>query len=172
MERQFTATVYILQGQSVLLMYHRKYQKWLPPGGHVEANETPPEAARREVKEEIGLEIEFMMQENTWVDLPYARSFERPYLCLLEDIPAYQNKPAHQHMDFIYVAQPTLNQSDSSSSTETWRWFPLEEIKALKPGVDIFEDSLKIISHLFSHHENSLPYAAAAFDQLLDEQRG
>ena len=56
--RQFTATVYILFLEKVLLHRHAKLGKWLPPGGHIEQDETPPEAARREVKEETGLDIE------------------------------------------------------------------------------------------------------------------
>ena len=45
--RQFTTSVYILEEQKVLLIFHKKLQKWLPPGGHIEPNEAPPEAARR-----------------------------------------------------------------------------------------------------------------------------
>jgi ADP-ribose pyrophosphatase YjhB (NUDIX family) len=33
----------------VLLVYHRKLAMWLPPGGHVEPNELPDDAAVREV---------------------------------------------------------------------------------------------------------------------------
>lgn len=106
MERHFTATVYIFHENRVLLHRHPKLGKWLPPGGHLEANETPPEAARREALEETGIEIEFIEQENLKVDAYNAISFERPFLCLLEHIPPFQDKPAHQHMDMIYIAQP------------------------------------------------------------------
>ena len=57
MKRQFTATVYILEKDKVLLIHHRKLQKWLPPGGHMDPNETPAEAACREAFEETGLKI-------------------------------------------------------------------------------------------------------------------
>jgi len=66
---------------------HPKLKKWLPPGGHVEENESPPEAATREVKEETGLEITFIKQENIWIEKWNAKSFERPFLCLTEEIP-------------------------------------------------------------------------------------
>src|SRR5438309_1914918 len=98
MKKEFTATVYIIENQKVLLIYHHKLQKWLPPGGHIEENETPPEAAKREALEETGYEIEFIIQENVWIKQLNASSFERPYLCLLEEIPAYKDKEAHQHM--------------------------------------------------------------------------
>ena len=34
-----------------LLIHHNKLNMWLPPGGHIEANETPDEALVREIKE-------------------------------------------------------------------------------------------------------------------------
>ena len=39
----------------VLLVRHR-WRGWVPPGGKVEAGETPREAARREFREETGLD--------------------------------------------------------------------------------------------------------------------
>ena len=64
MLRQFTATCYVIKDDKVLLIYHKKFKKWMPPGGHIDPNETPPEACRREVFEETGLEIEIIKQSN------------------------------------------------------------------------------------------------------------
>lgn len=135
MERQFTATVYIFHNNQVLLHHHQKLGKWLPPGGHLEANETPPEAARREVFEETGLEITFIEQENLKIDAYNGKSFERPFLCLLENIPAYKDKPAHQHMDFIYLAKP-LNLHENLND---FRWFKYEELQDLELFPDVAE---------------------------------
>ncbi len=38
-----------------LLSYHSGHQAWETQGGHIEANETPEEAARRELAEESGV---------------------------------------------------------------------------------------------------------------------
>ena len=103
MERQFTSTVFIIDKDKILLIFHRKFQKWLPPGGHMDANETPPQTAKREALEETGLHIEFFPQENIWINRWNAQSLERPYLCLLQEIPAFGNQPPHQHIDFIYL---------------------------------------------------------------------
>ena len=146
MEKHFTATTYILSSDQVLLLFHKKLQKWLPPGGHLEANETPPEGAKREVLEETGLEIEWIRQENLRIDRWNAKSIERPYLCLLENIPAHGNVPEHQHIDFIYVARPV---SGTLIQDPMVRWFSLNEVMALAPDQEIFIETRETISHLF-----------------------
>ena len=50
----FTAEVFIVHHNRVLLRLHDKYNIWLSVGGHIELNEDPMEAAIREVKEEVG----------------------------------------------------------------------------------------------------------------------
>ena len=42
-----------------LLVEHRNAGLWLPTGGHVEPDERPSETARREAKEELGIEPGF-----------------------------------------------------------------------------------------------------------------
>jgi 8-oxo-dGTP pyrophosphatase MutT (NUDIX family) len=147
MEKQFTASVYIIDGQKVLLIKHPKLKKWLPPGGHVEANETPVEAAYREVLEETGLEIELITQENVWVNCWNAKSFVRPYLCLLEEIPPYKNQPAHQHMDFVYLARLVKGKTALPSELP-YEWFDKQDLDKLQPDVDIFHETLQILHHL------------------------
>ncbi|TCN38863.1 NUDIX domain-containing protein [Kribbella orskensis] len=44
--------------RSTLLVDHLKAKLWLPPGGHVEPDEDPVDAARREASEELGVEAE------------------------------------------------------------------------------------------------------------------
>lgn len=150
MERQITATSYIISEEKTLLIFHRKLQKWLPPGGHVDANEIPSEAAKREVFEETGLEVELFSDEHVWVERWNANSLPRPFLCLLEEIPAYGAQPCHQHIDFIYLSKPiggfeTLN----AIETEGLRWFTLEEIEALQDDVDIFVETKSVIRAIF-----------------------
>lgn len=44
---------YIVNKDKLLLIHHKKLKKWLPVGGHIDENETPCKALRREVKEEM-----------------------------------------------------------------------------------------------------------------------
>jgi 8-oxo-dGTP pyrophosphatase MutT (NUDIX family) len=142
MERQFTATVYLIHQGKVLLHFHQKLGKWLPPGGHLEPNETPSEAARREVLEETGLEIEFLEEEHFKIDCPNAKSIERPFLCMLENVPSYKDQAAHQHIDFIYLAKPLNIVED----LQGFRWFGYEELQQL----DLFPDVTEVLRLLLT----------------------
>jgi 8-oxo-dGTP pyrophosphatase MutT (NUDIX family) len=141
-EKHFTATAYILHQRQVLLIPHPKLNKWLPPGGHIEENETPPQCAIREALEETGLEIQIIPQENLWIEAWNATSFERPYLCLLENIPAHGTKPAHQHMDMVYLAKPL-----SGTLLPGARWFSIAEVEALADDAEIFGETKKTIRY-------------------------
>ncbi|PIR54531.1 DNA mismatch repair protein MutT, partial [Candidatus Peregrinibacteria bacterium CG10_big_fil_rev_8_21_14_0_10_42_8] len=59
--RHFTATAFIVDSQKrTLLLWHKRLQRWMPPGGHIDPNETPEETAARECKEETGLDVEIV----------------------------------------------------------------------------------------------------------------
>lgn len=147
MKKQFTATVYILEENKVLLLLHPKLKKWLPPGGHLEENELPPDCAKREALEETGLQVELIKEENVWIDRWNATSFARPWACLLENIPPHGNQEAHQHIDFIYLGKQI---GGSLASSEPIRWFTLEEALALEPDVEIFVETQQTLQKIFS----------------------
>lgn len=156
MQKQFTATVYIVDNQKVLLIYHRKMNKWLPPGGHLDPNELPPEGAKREALEETGLEIELISQENLWIERWSARSFERPFMCLLEEVPARLDQPAHQHIDFIYLARPIGGKEmQNHVETDGLRWFSLEGVETLESDNEIFEETKQTL-RIILNSENIL----------------
>lgn len=155
MERQFTATTYIVEGAKVLLIYHRKLNKWLPPGGHIDPNETPAEAAKREAFEETGLHITLTRQENIWIERWNATSIERPYMCLLEEIPEHNGTPAHQHIDMIYVAKPIGGDvKENERETSGIRWFSLSQVEQLKPDEDIFVETVEVIRGILQQKQN------------------
>lgn len=146
MRRHFTATAYVFDEDGrTLLLWHGKLLRWMPPGGHVDENELPEDAAVRECKEETGLDIEIMEPEG--VDL-YAnnraegRMIKRPAAMLLEEIPAFvgnATKPpesAHQHMDCIYRAR-LVDPSQAivlEHPDAVVRWFTPDEVRAIPDG--------------------------------------
>lgn len=98
--RDFTVAVFVVSRGKVLLHFHRKLGRWLPPGGHIEPNELPDEAARREVLEETGVIATLVPDRGIAIDLPgQPVQLARPAGIQLADI-----RPGHQHIDLVYFA--------------------------------------------------------------------
>jgi 8-oxo-dGTP pyrophosphatase MutT (NUDIX family) len=53
----YTAEIFIVYHHKVLIRLHDKYNLRTCPGGHIELDENPNEAAIREAKEETGLDV-------------------------------------------------------------------------------------------------------------------
>ena len=103
--RHFTATGFVVHHGSIALHWHPKVKAWLPPGGHIEPNEDPVQAVKREVLEETGLEVE-VLNTGAELRLPYPEEVIPPYTIMVEDI----HDPVqgfHKHIDMIYFCQPT-----------------------------------------------------------------
>jgi ADP-ribose pyrophosphatase YjhB (NUDIX family) len=56
----FTASGIVIEQGHLLLVNHRRIGAWVPPGGHIEADELPEECAAREILEETGVEVEII----------------------------------------------------------------------------------------------------------------
>jgi 8-oxo-dGTP pyrophosphatase MutT (NUDIX family) len=97
--RHFTVAVFVVHDRRVLLHYHRKLGKWLPPGGHVDEDELPDDAAVREVLEETGIRAQLVGGRGLPIDEP--RQLVLPAGIQVEDI-----YPGHQHIDLVYFARP------------------------------------------------------------------
>lgn len=102
------------------MIKHRKTRKWLQPGGHIEPNEDPEEAALRETFEETGIYIKLIGK-----NFPRTQDFITP-LALQKNI-VEEN---HIHIDFVYLAHPKENQKEIINHDETERlaWFTLDQI--------------------------------------------
>lgn len=147
MQKHFTATAFVVDFRKrTLLLWHRRLGRWMPPGGHVDADETPEETARRECREETGLDVEIIgdAQEDLFAGNPgEGRMLAKPIAMLLENIPASveREEPAHEHMDFLFLARP-LDESQAlclaKEEADRMRWFTREEVEALDEAREIF----------------------------------
>lgn len=120
--RDFTVAVFVVHRERVLLHFHQKLQRWLPPGGHIEPNELPDEAALREVMEETGVACRLTGGTRmTYDDPSLPIQLVSPAGIQLEQI-----GPGHQHIDLIYFATGA-----PAEPREQVGWFGLEELDPL-----------------------------------------
>ena len=112
-------------GQHVLLLHHRKLDRWLQPGGHGDPGEaTGEEVALREALEESGIR-----------GLALHGAAPRPLDVDVHDIPARANEPAHEHLDLRYlvVAPEGATVAPDLAELHEIRWVPWDEVDALSP---------------------------------------
>lgn len=120
--RDFTVAVFVVHDDRVLLHFHQKLDRWLPPGGHIEPNELPDDAAVREVMEETGVACTLTGGTRMHYDDPsLPRQLVSPAGIQLEQI-----GPDHQHIDLIYFA--TGVPADPWPKVE---WFALDQLGPL-----------------------------------------
>jgi 8-oxo-dGTP pyrophosphatase MutT (NUDIX family) len=118
----------------------------MPPGGHIDADETPEETAKRECKEETGLDVEIQgeQQDDLFTTCPEeGQMLKKPIAMLLENIPASESRgePAHQHMDFLFIAKPISENQEltlAKEEGEEMRWFTKEDVEMLDERTEIF----------------------------------
>jgi len=120
-----SAIIVSASGDSVLLLHHRKLDRWLQPGGHADPGETTgEEVALRESVEETGLR-----------GLALHPTAPRPLDVDVHDIPARKDEPAHEHLDLRYlvVAPDPAVLSPQIEELHALRWVAWDDTGALGP---------------------------------------
>jgi 8-oxo-dGTP pyrophosphatase MutT (NUDIX family) len=117
-----TASLFIVDpaSRSILLHHHRRLDRWLQMGGHIEGDEDARSAALREGLEESGLP-DLALMVPAVVDLD------------VHPIPAGKGEPDHHHFDVRYVATtsaPAAIRIDEAESKEL-AWIPLDGAESL-----------------------------------------
>jgi 8-oxo-dGTP pyrophosphatase MutT (NUDIX family) len=124
----FTVAIFVVHDGMILLIHHRKLDKWLPLGGHIELDEDPEQAALREAKEESGLDVE-LLGERPPTTSPGTRALIAPRFLDIHRI-----NETHEHIGMIYWAKvksgfPTL----AAEEHHDIRWCSLGDLEKLSP---------------------------------------
>ncbi|MFM2073065.1 MAG: hypothetical protein RLZZ623_3329 [Actinomycetota bacterium] len=103
-----TASAIVTSRRGVVLHLHKRLQKWLQPGGHIEAGETPWDAALREAEEETGLAME-----------------RADVIPVLAHVDVHPGPKGHRHLDLRYVFRaPPDKPAPPADESQQVEWFP------------------------------------------------
>jgi 8-oxo-dGTP pyrophosphatase MutT (NUDIX family) len=130
----FTVAIFVVHNGKILLIHHRKLDKWLPLGGHIELDEDPEQAALREAKEESGLDVE-LIGERPPTTSPGTRALIAPRFLDIHRI-----SETHEHIGMIYWARPAAPAGGvankpvlAAAEHHNIRWCSDEELDRLQP---------------------------------------
>jgi 8-oxo-dGTP pyrophosphatase MutT (NUDIX family) len=105
-----TASAVVVGPRGVLLHRHRRLHRWLQPGGHLEAGESPEEGALRECEEETGLVL--------------THPAGTP---VLVHVDVHQAADDHVHLDIRYLLLgPDVDPAPPPGESQEVAWFPWE----------------------------------------------
>jgi 8-oxo-dGTP pyrophosphatase MutT (NUDIX family) len=126
--RAFSVAVYARRGERVLVIEHRRLKTWLPIGGELEAGETPLEAARRELREETGLEGNFRVVRGALDGVPSG----------LIGYEEHQAGSKGLHMNFVFVAEVAPD-ADVVPNDEfgAYKWVDRGELDRLESPLNV-----------------------------------
>jgi 8-oxo-dGTP pyrophosphatase MutT (NUDIX family) len=131
----FTVEVFVVYQNRVLLRKHDKYGIWLSVGGHIELEEDPNQAAVREVKEEVGLDVVLA------ADLLIETETNERYRELIP--PRFLNRhrinDSHEHITLTYFAHSATDSvtNEGEERSDALRWFSEEELNDPQISVPI-----------------------------------
>ena len=116
-----TASGLVLKNKQILLVFHKKLQRFIQPGGHLEETDISlQEAAQREVREETGVTV----------SLSPLFPYEAPLHVDAHIIPENKRKeePEHWHYDCMYLFIPdnaTVN--IDKNEVDDYQWVSLDD---------------------------------------------
>ena len=125
--RHFTASAVVLDDNDrVLLVHHNGIGLWLNPGGHVDENETPAEAAVREVAEETGIRARVLGEAG--FAHPAVVGHVAPWAIIEMEV-TDSKVGTHRHIDFVYVCRAVGGALTAQlEEVADARWVPIADL--------------------------------------------
>lgn len=118
------ASCFVINEGKILLIYHKKFNKYIQPGGHINEGEEPYEAAIREVLEETGINI--IIDD------------KKPF-----NIEEYHTKIGRQ-LDYQFVGRPSNLIPINNEESYLCGWFSIAKLDEIDVVADL-KDKIAMI---------------------------
>ena len=116
-----TAGAVVVYGNSVLMVHHRHLGVWIPPGGHVDADDANvAAAAARELVEETGVSARLVGSGAFDTDAHF--------------IPGRPDEREHVHFNVSYLFEADSDTIVANSEVHDARFVPFAEAISMRPG--------------------------------------
>lgn len=125
----FTAETYVVYKNRVLLRKHDKLGIWLSVGGHIELDEDPNQAAIREVKEEVGLDI--ILDDSRQLLKGKTKTYQELIPPYFLNIHNFAKSKTHKHITLIYFAKSKtfkIKQNIKREKSKNIKWFTKQDL--------------------------------------------
>lgn len=136
---------YLIHDDKVLLIHHKGLGLWVSPGGHIEENETPDEAVKREFKEELGLDVKILNRNDVPMGGNIVRQLAVPFYVNVHRIEGIKDVEDHHHCCLFYLC--TTNHPENlkinKSEIKDCGWFSAEELNQERIPEDVRNIAIK-----------------------------
>lgn len=132
-----TASAWVISRdrENVLLMHHRKLNRWFQPGGHCDGDPDVLAVALKEVREETGM-----------VAIPLS---DRIFDIDVHLIPANKKESSHYHFDIRFLLEAdTAKKTEHNAEAKEVRWVPIAEVALYNPSESIMRMARKNVTNV------------------------
>lgn len=166
-QHDMTVSAYMLLSENdewrCLVHFHKKMDKLMQTGGHIELDQTPWQALAQELEEEVGYQLsETQLLQPTPDPVKLSRTTVHP-------VPFHVNThnvgDEHYHSDLCYgfVVTGRPQRPIGEGESDDLRWTTIEELRTLAQSGEALQDVYDIYEFLLRHLDDYARVPAGQF---------
>lgn len=134
-----------------LVHFHKKMEKLMQIGGHIELNETPWQSIAHELAEESGYDLSELEVLQHTADRPVAKDYINHPTPFMMNTHNVGNEHFHSDVSYGFVAYAKPTGHVAKGESADLRWLSIDEIRALADSGEALPDAAHIYRFLLEH---------------------
>lgn len=166
-QHDMTISAYIIRWEDnewkCLVHFHKKIEKLMQIGGHIELDETPWQAVAHELEEESGYmlsQLDVLQHTADVVREHGSLSHPTPFTMNTHDV---GNDHYHSDLCYGFVASSTPAKKVAGDESADLRWMNIDEMERAAGSGELLQDVLYIYQFMASHLETYVQVPASRF---------